>query len=86
MQPRLSLLLFALAPMVLGQSPNDLALVVSHLVSRAADLPGEFLPFQSVSVNAKVPGFVERILVDRGSVVRAGDVLCLLYTSPSPRD
>jgi RND family efflux transporter MFP subunit len=52
--------------------------VVSKQVSRSADLPGEFLPFLSVSLHAKVPGYVERILVDRGSVVKAGDLLAEL--------
>ncbi len=38
-------------------------------------MPGEFLPFLSVSLHAKVPGYVERVLVDRGSVVKQGDLL-----------
>ena len=45
------------------------------------DLPGEFLPFLSVSLHAKVPGYVERVLVDRGSVVKQGDLLVEL-TAP----
>jgi RND family efflux transporter MFP subunit len=56
----------------------ELAPVVSKQVSRAADLPGEFLPFLSVSLHARVPGYVERIVVDRGSVVEEGDVLAEL--------
>jgi RND family efflux transporter MFP subunit len=43
-----------------------------------ADLPGEFLPFLSVSLHAKVPGYVERILVDRGSRVDSGQLLAEL--------
>ena len=42
------------------------------------DLPGEFLPFLSVSLHAKVPGYVERILVDRGSRVDGGQLLAEL--------
>jgi RND family efflux transporter MFP subunit len=38
-------------------------------------LPGEFLPFLSVSLHARVPGYVGRVLVDRGSVVKQGDLL-----------
>src|SRR5271169_2755309 len=49
--------------------------VVSKPVSRTADLPAELLPFLSVSLHAKVPGFVNRVLVDRGSVVKEGDLL-----------
>ncbi len=69
--------LFALA--VLAQSAwpagGDLAPVVSKPVSRTIDLPGEFLPFLTVSLHAKVPGYVERVLVDRGSIVKQGELL-----------
>jgi RND family efflux transporter MFP subunit len=54
---------------------QDLVPVVSKPVSRIVDLPGEFLPFLSVSLHAKVPGYVDRVLVDRGSIVRKGDLL-----------
>jgi membrane fusion protein (multidrug efflux system) len=53
----------------------DLVPVVSKQLSRTIDLPGEFLPFLSVSLHAKVPSFVERVLVDRGSAVKQGDLL-----------
>lgn len=56
----------------------ELVPVVSKQVSRVAELPGEFLPFLSVSLHAKVAGFVERILVDRGSVVKEGQLLAEL--------
>jgi RND family efflux transporter MFP subunit len=60
----------------LGQAQTgDLAPVVSKPVSRTVQLPGEFLPFLAVSMHAKVPGYVERVLVDRGSVVRQGDLV-----------
>src|SRR5215469_17173381 len=54
---------------------GDLVPVVSKPVSRMTDLPGEFQPFLSVSLHAKVPGYVDRILVDRGSVVKEGQLL-----------
>ena len=58
-----------------GAQTGDLAEVVTRPVSRTIELPGEFLPFLSVSLHAKVPGYVERVLVDRGSVIRQGDLL-----------
>ncbi|HWZ30699.1 MAG TPA: efflux RND transporter periplasmic adaptor subunit [Bryobacteraceae bacterium] len=62
-----------------GQAQTgELALVVSKSVSRTVELPGEFLPFQIVSLHARVPGYVERVLVDRGSVVKHGDLLAEL--------
>ena len=60
---------------------SDLAPVVSKSISRTVELPGEFLPFETVSLRAKVPGYVERVLVDRGSVVKQGDLLAEL-TAP----
>ncbi|HWF10761.1 MAG TPA: efflux RND transporter periplasmic adaptor subunit [Bryobacteraceae bacterium] len=53
----------------------ELAPVVSKTVSRMVELPGEFLPFLTVSLHARVPGYVERVLVDRGSIVKQGDLL-----------
>ena len=53
----------------------ELARVVSKSVSRTVELPGELLPFLTVSLHAKVPGYVDRVLVDRGSIVRQGDLL-----------
>src|ERR1700683_1287195 len=59
-----------------GSAPTvNLAPVVSKLVSRTVELPGEFLPFLSVSLHARVPGYVDRVLVDRGSIVKQGDLL-----------
>lgn len=57
---------------------QELAPVISKPVSTTVELPGEFLPFQLVSLHAKVPGYVERILVDRGSVVKKCDLLAEL--------
>ena len=61
----------------LAQS-GDFAPVVAKAVSRSIDLPGEIAPFLSVQLHAKVPGYVERMLVDRGSVVKQGDLLAEL--------
>ena len=55
-----------------------LAPVVSKPVSRTIDLPAELLPFLTVSLHARVPGYVERVLVDRGSMVKQGDLLVAL--------
>lgn len=49
--------------------------VVSQSLERTLTLSGDLVAFQDVAVHAKVEGFVERIDVDRGSVVRRGAVL-----------
>ena len=68
---------FLLVSAVWGQSV-ELAPVVTKAVSQSIELPGELLPFQSVALHAKVRGYVERVLVDRGSVVRQGQLLVVL--------
>jgi RND family efflux transporter MFP subunit len=60
---------------------GDLAPVISKPVSRTIDLPAEIWPYMIVSLHAKVPGYVERVLVDRGSIVKEGDLLVSL-TAP----
>jgi len=70
---------FILVCLTVGWSQTgDLAPVVSKPVSRTVELPGEILPFLSVSLHAKVPGYVETVLVDRGSVVKQGQLLIQL--------
>jgi RND family efflux transporter MFP subunit len=63
-----------LVPLSRAQT-GELVPVVSKPVSRTVELPGEFLPFLTVSLHARVPGYVERVLVDRGSMVKQGDLL-----------
>ena len=62
---------------------SDLTPVVSKPLSRAVELPGELLPFLTVSA-CLVPGYVERVLVDRGSVV-AGRPACRTERSGNGR-
>src|SRR5579864_7477553 len=58
-----------------GAPAGNLAAVISKPVSRTIELPGEFLPFLSVSLHAKMPGYIERVLVDRGRAVKQGELL-----------
>ena len=53
----------------------ELAPVVGKSVSRTIDLPGEFQPFLSVALHPRVTGYIESVLVDRGSVVKQGQLL-----------
>jgi len=68
--------LFAPLASPLGDDP--LVTVIPKPVSRSVDLPGEFLPFLSVSLHARVPGYIEKILVDRASIVKQGQLLAEL--------
>lgn len=62
------------ASLVYAQTSN-LAPVISKPVSQTIDLPAEIWPYLSVSLHAKVPGYVEQVRVDRGSVVDKGEFL-----------
>lgn len=55
--------------------PLPVATVVSQSFERMMALPAELVAFQDVAIHARVEGFVERIDVDRGSVVRRGGSL-----------
>lgn len=61
------------------KSTQTLTVLVSHVVSKDVDrqlkLPGELRAYQDVAIYPKVQGFVETINVDRGSVVKRGQVL-----------
>ena len=61
-----------------GAQTGELVPILSKPVSRTIELPGEFLPFQTVSLHARVAGYVDRVLVDRGSRVKQGDLLAEL--------
>src|SRR5215468_8252209 len=52
--------------------------VESRELNRQVRLPGELQAYQDTAIYAKVPGFVEVINVDRGSVVRQGQLLARL--------
>ncbi|HVX66279.1 MAG TPA: efflux RND transporter periplasmic adaptor subunit [Bryobacteraceae bacterium] len=71
---------FLVAVLACAQT-SQLVPVVSKPVSRTIELPGELQPFQSVSVHAKLRGYVDRMLVDRGSAVKRGQLLVEL-TAP----
>jgi len=83
MRPRLFIAagILAIAAWQARAQSSDLASVVSKPVSRTVDLPAEIWPYLSVSLHAKVPGYVERVLVDRGSQVKEGELLINL-TAP----
>jgi membrane fusion protein, multidrug efflux system len=53
----------------------ELVPVISKTTSRTVDLPGEIQPYLNVTLHARVLGFVENVLVDRGSIVKQGQLL-----------
>jgi len=65
------------ATLALAQAPA-LVPVVSKTASRTVELPGELQPYLTVDVHARIAGYVERVLVDRGSYVKQGQLLAQL--------
>ena len=59
----------------------DVVKVISKTAERKIQLPGEFQPYQQVAIFAKVSGFVDKVNVDVGSMVKTGDLLATL-TAP----
>ena len=53
--------------------------VVRKTLDRVDQLPGEIQAYQDVALFPKIPGFIEWIGIDRGSVVKKGDVLVKMY-------
>lgn len=76
----LKLLLFSLSlPMFAQSAPHvDLVKVESRSLSRTVPLTAELAPYLQVEIEARVPGYVEKVLVDRGTVVRRGQLLVQL--------
>jgi membrane fusion protein, multidrug efflux system len=63
---------------VFAQVKVEVVPVVAKAVERQVRLPGEFQPYLSVSIFARVPGFVRDVSVDRGSSVKQGQILARL--------
>jgi RND family efflux transporter MFP subunit len=57
---------------------TEFATVESKSPSRVVSLPAELFPFLQANIEARVPGYIEQVLVDRGSIVRRGQLLVVL--------
>src|ERR1700723_2435791 len=63
-----------------SQSPAhvEMAKVESRSSARTIPLTAELAPFLQTDIEARSPGYVEKVLVDRGSVVHRGQLLVQL--------
>jgi membrane fusion protein, multidrug efflux system len=52
--------------------------VSEKALSSSAKLPGQLVPFNEVNLFPKVNGFVKQLFVDRGSIVKKGQLLAIL--------
>ncbi len=62
-----------------GPQEMPCATVVSRVLDRIDQLPGEIQAYQDVALFPKIPGFIDWIGIDRGSIVKKGDVLVRMY-------
>ncbi len=53
--------------------------VTKRTLFREDQLPGEINAYQDVLIYPKVPGFVKELNVDRGSIVKKGDLMVRMY-------
>jgi RND family efflux transporter MFP subunit len=61
-----------------AQQSVDAARVISKSAELKISLPGEFASYLAVDLHARVNGFVDKVNVDRGSVVKEGERLATL--------
>ncbi|MGE3518184.1 MAG: efflux RND transporter periplasmic adaptor subunit [Vicinamibacterales bacterium] len=61
-----------------GPIAIDVARVVEQPLDVQLSLPSELVAYASVAVHPRVAGFVKAVAVDRGSIVRQGDLLVTL--------
>jgi membrane fusion protein, multidrug efflux system len=63
-----------------SQSPAHVEMVKieSRPAARTVPLTAELAPFLQTDIEARAPGYVEKVLVDRGSVVHKGELLVQL--------
>ncbi len=73
----LALVILCIVSSAFGQT-MDAVRVISRPLDRKVELPGEFVPYLSVPIHAKIPGFVDKVEVDRGSVVKEGQLLATM--------
>src|SRR6185312_7517085 len=74
------LLVCAAIAAMAAQAPGrtEFATVVSRPAEQTVELPAEIAPYLATAIQARVAGYVERVLVDRGSIVTQGQLLVQL--------
>jgi len=61
-----------------AESKYPVGTISEKALSSSASLPGQLVPFNEVNLFPKVNGFVKQLFVDRGSIVKKGQLLITL--------
>jgi membrane fusion protein, multidrug efflux system len=75
---RTIVLMALFATVAVAQQSVEVVRVVSKAVEGKLTLPGEIFSYLTVDLHARVNGFVEKVNVDRGSIVAEGQILVTL--------
>src|ERR1700748_2684595 len=59
-------------------SKSQVGTVSEKSLSSNARLPGQLVPYNEVNIFPKVNGFVKQLFVDRGSIVKKGQLMMTL--------
>ena len=79
MKPTIKFLAFALVAFCcFAQQAVEVVQIVPKKVDSKLRLVGEILPYQAVDLYARVAGYVEEVLVDKGNAVKKGQLLVRL--------
>jgi membrane fusion protein, multidrug efflux system len=67
----------AIALPLLGQQSRhvEMTSIETRAADRTVSLPAELEPYLQAEIEARVPGYIDRVLVDRGSEVKRGQLL-----------
>lgn len=57
-----------------------------HTVARSIELPGDVQAYQRARLYAKVAGYLEKVLVDKGDRVKAGQLLAVIQAPELERE
>jgi RND family efflux transporter MFP subunit len=68
----------SICPSLAQAQAVETATVTRRTDQRVVPLPGELTPFQASALSARISGFVERVMVDRGTSVKQGQALATL--------
>lgn len=58
--------------------PVKAFLLKSDTIVKQVSLPGELLPYEKVQIRAKVPGYIAKIKVDIGSIVKKDEIIAVI--------
>lgn len=66
-------------------TPVNVGMVIPSSAERTITIPGEVRPFASVTLYAKVSGYLKKIVVDKGDMVKEGQLIASIESPETDR-